>query len=92
MSGEKVGYFEEKSGKKSSMRLMSFASLIMSGIFGLITVLLERDGIQSVNGIYITFGFLLGAFAPKTIQKFAETALSSREHELTLTQQKPKQD
>ena len=29
--------------------------------------------INASNGIYITFGFLLAAFAPKALQKFAET-------------------
>jgi hypothetical protein len=68
-----VGFFEEISGNKSSMRLMSFIALISAIIFGIITV--NKSG-QNQNkddtGIYITFGFLLSAFAPKALQKFAE--------------------
>lgn len=64
------GFFQEDNGHKSSMRLMCFTSLIASIIFGLMSILLGGRGAE---GIYITFGFLLGAFAPKAVQKFAET-------------------
>lgn len=65
-----VGYFQEDNGNKSSMRLMSFTALMSSIGFGLITTL----GVGSRSeGIYITFGFLLAAFAPKALRKFAET-------------------
>ncbi len=68
---KRAGLFEEDNGKISSMRLMSFIALIAAIIFGFLTILL-KDGNAS-NGIYITFGFLLAAFAPKALQKFAET-------------------
>lgn len=70
-----VGYFEEDSGKKSSMRLMSFVALISAIVFGFLTILQPGGG----QGVYITFGFLLAAFAPKALQKFAETKVPSSE-------------
>jgi hypothetical protein len=65
--------FEEDNGNISSMRLMSFVALIAAIIFGFLTILL--NDVNSSNGIYITFGFLLAAFAPKALQKFAETKI-----------------
>ena len=66
---EDTGFFEEKPGVKSSMRLMSFLSLIAAVGMGLPTIYSDAG---SSDGLMITFGFLLGAFAPKTVQKFAE--------------------
>ncbi|MBC2696305.1 MAG: hypothetical protein HF982_13725 [Desulfobacteraceae bacterium] len=63
--------FEEDNGNVSSIRLMSLIALIAAIIFGFLTILLEDA--NATNGIYITFGFLLSAFAPKALQKFAET-------------------
>ena len=63
-------FFQDGNGNKSSMRLMSFIALIAGIIFGLITTL---SGCTGPEGIYITFGFLLAAFVPNAIQKFAET-------------------
>jgi len=69
---DKTGFFEEKNGVKSSMRLMSFISLIAAmGLAGLTIYTNNQDG------IILTFGFLLGAFAPKAVQKFAEQKVSS---------------
>tara|TARA_Y100000294_G_scaffold115951_1_gene107509 strand:- start:213 stop:515 length:303 start_codon:yes stop_codon:yes gene_type:complete len=67
-----VGFFQEDSGNKSSIRLMSFVALLASIIFALITMLHKDAGVE---GIYIVFGFLLAAFAPKALQKFAETKI-----------------
>jgi len=69
--GKRAEIFEEDNGNISSMRLMSFVALIAAIIFGFLTILLKD--VNSSNGIYITFGFLLAAFAPKALQKFAET-------------------
>ena len=68
----KVGFFHEDNGNRSSMRLMGFSAFIASFIFGLITIVYGDAGSE---GIYITFGFLLSAFAPKALQKFAETSI-----------------
>lgn len=71
--------FRDKSGKLSSMRIMSWVAIAMA-------VFISVRGM--FNGIYVTtnivaadnFKFLLsawlaGAFAPKAIQKFAEREL-----------------
>jgi hypothetical protein len=66
---EPSGFFQEDNGTYSSMRLMCFVGLLAAITFGLLTILGKSD---NGNGIYITFGFLLSAFAPKAVQKFAE--------------------
>ena len=76
--GQMCGVVSEHTGKSSSMRLMSFVALLAAIMFGLLTVLHAGDhGVSSDNtdGIYITFGFLIAAFAPKAVQKFAEIKL-----------------
>jgi len=60
-------FFQEDNGNKSSMRLMCFVALIASIIFGVLTIYTGNK-----DGIIITFGFLIGCFAPKAVQKFAE--------------------
>ncbi len=68
---KKTGLLEDHQGNPSSMRAMSFISLFASIAFGLITIL-HPAAAQNVNGIYITISFLIAAFAPKALQKFAE--------------------
>ena len=65
------GFLEETAGKKSAMRAMSFIALIASIAFGALTV--TGNGSTNMEGVYITFGFLLAAFAPKALQKYAES-------------------
>jgi len=62
-------------GQTSSMRVMCFCSLIVSTIFGYITLTTP-----TTDGVALTVAFLVGAFAPKAVQKFAEekTPISSR--------------
>jgi len=69
---EKVGYLEDDQGNPSSMRMMSAIALLASLIFGLLTIL-HPVASEGVNGLYITISFLLAAFAPKALQKFAES-------------------
>lgn len=69
------GFFQEDNGTHSLMRVMCFVSLLAAIAFGTLTILLSASGKSAdagTNGIYITFGFLIGAFAPKAVQKFAE--------------------
>lgn len=66
------GFLEEEPGRKSSMRAMSFVALFASIMFGVISLLFSSSDAQQ-TGIFLTFGFLLAAFAPKALQKFAET-------------------
>lgn len=67
----KPGYLEDDQGNPSSMRLMSVLALIASIVFGLLTIL-HPVASKGINGLYITIAFLLAAFAPKALQKFAE--------------------
>lgn len=69
MKTNKVGYFEESPGNKSSMRMNSFIALIAAillSFFALATKQLD------VNVLGLITVFLVGAFAPKAVQKFAE--------------------
>ncbi|MGB8691338.1 MAG: hypothetical protein WCD53_29005 [Microcoleus sp.] len=61
--------FQEDHGKYSTMRAMSFIALIAAIVFGAMTM----TGKDS-EGKYITTAFLVAAFAPKAVQKFAERA------------------
>lgn len=61
--------FQEDNGKYSTMRAMSFIALIAAIVFGAMTMT-SNDS----EGKYITTAFLVSAFAPKAVQKFAERA------------------
>ena len=52
------------------MRLMSMVALVAAIMFGLITLL--HSSANDENGLYLTAAFLVAAFAPKALQKFAE--------------------
>ena len=67
----KPGFLEDDRGNPSSMRLMSIIALIGSIVFGLVSIL-HPVANKGANGLYITMAFLLAAFAPKALQKFAE--------------------
>lgn len=66
----KTSYFTEDNGNKSWMRAMCFVSLLTAIACAILTLLV--DSANSANGIYLTLLFLVGAFAPKAVQKFAE--------------------
>lgn len=66
-------FFKEDNGNLSSMRLMCFISLLASMLFGVLTIYTKNT-----DGIIITFGFLIGAFAPKAVQKFAEQKVDAQ--------------
>ncbi|MCP9933556.1 hypothetical protein KBZ08_06475 [Cyanobium sp. Candia 9D4] len=90
-AGPTTGFLEESPGNRSSMRLMCLLALLASIAFGSITMLrsapmVSRDaaGQDSLTypprddtGIIVTFAFLLAAFAPKVVQKFAEQRLGA---------------
>ncbi len=69
---QSTNYLEDHQGNPSSMRLMSVIALLASIAFGLITILYETNTVNS-NGLFITSAFLIAAFAPKALQKFAES-------------------
>lgn len=67
---KEVGFMDDDSGNKSSMRLMCFISLLAAIGFGAVTLL--NKATDGGIGVYITLSFLLGAFAPKAVQKVME--------------------
>lgn len=62
-----AGMFQDNEGNSSSIRMMSFVSLLASIAFGLLTIYESNQ-----DGLILTAMFLTGAFAPKVVQKFAE--------------------
>lgn len=70
------GFMQDDAGNNSAMRLMSFVSLLAAISFGMIAILADVN--DSTDGVMIVFGFLIGAFAPKAVQKFAETKVPGR--------------
>ena len=58
--------------KVSSMRCMSVMSLITAIVFGYIVLTSEAP---TQDGPMLVIAFLVGAFAPKAVQKFAEKQL-----------------
>ncbi len=73
----KSNFLEEDSGSRSSMRLMCMISLGASIMFGFLTLfpVLSLPGGAAPDrniGLIITGLFLVGAFAPKAVQKLAE--------------------
>lgn len=65
------GFLDDHQGNASSMRLMSFTALLAAIAFGVIT-LYKFQSAPSADGLYLTTAFLIAAFAPKALQKFAE--------------------
>lgn len=79
---QKAGYTTDHMGKPSMMRAMCAVALATSIVFGLIILIrpILEDGVTSdfgFNGIYLTTAFLVAAFAPKAVQKFAEAQFPS---------------
>jgi hypothetical protein len=88
-AGPTTGFLEESPGNRSAMRLMCLLALFASIAFGAITMMrrapmVGRDagGQETITypprddtGMTLTFAFLLAAFAPKVLQKFAEQRL-----------------
>ena len=67
MSENKVRYFTDSKGNPSIMRVNCHFALWMSFLSGGVTLYVNH-----LNGVWITAMFLVGAFAPKAVQKFAE--------------------
>lgn len=62
-------YMKDESGKPSSMRLMSMVSLLVAAGLAVIEVF-EWGSAESKTELVLYF--LIAAFAPKAVQKFAE--------------------
>lgn len=71
-----VGFLQEDPHANSSMRLMCFISLFAAIGFGTITILGKAT--DGSTGLFMTMGFLLGAFAPKALQKVMEDNLPKK--------------
>lgn len=65
-------YLEDDNGNKSAMRAMSILSLVAAIVFAWLVV--TGSGNDS-DGLKIVYAFLVAAFAPKVVQKFAEVKL-----------------
>ena len=61
-------FFTDDNGSPSSMRLMSFVSLIISGFLAFMITM----GWGAHQNTELVLYFLVAAFAPKVVQKFAE--------------------
>ncbi len=57
--------------------MMSVIALVASIVFGFITIM-HKAAREGENGLYITIAFLIAAFAPKALQKFAELKFPSK--------------
>jgi hypothetical protein len=72
----RIGFMQDDQGHQSSMRLMCMMALLSAIVFGALSILAAVGVIGAssagADAITITFGFLVAAFAPKAIQKFAE--------------------
>ena len=77
MENKKHGFLQDDNGNNSSMRLMSIISLLAAILFGYLTLKISLNITSNSDiGLYLTFGFLLAAFAPKAAQKLIENKFS----------------
>lgn len=82
-------FFTEDNGNLSTVRLMSFISLLMAlaitasiltKFFGITSPELAAAFSSTITSIiYILLIWIVGAFAPKVIQKFAEAKISGKD-------------
>lgn len=72
MPKSRRGVLDDHSGKPSLTRRMSVASFVMAIVIAFIVLISEGpESIRSPD-VYIFSVFVLGAFAPKVVQRFAE--------------------
>ena len=67
--GNAKSWFSDNQGNPSSMRLMSFLALLIAGGLAAIEVFGWGSGGSKTE---LVLYFLVAAFAPKSVQKFAE--------------------
>lgn len=65
-----TGFMQDDQGNNSTMRAMSIVALIASLATGAYVVI--TNPADSTTGLYVFTAYLLGAFVPKAVQKFAE--------------------
>ena len=69
MSDSGKGYLTDDTGNPSSMRLMSMLALVVAAVLAGVEVLGWGSGESKTE---LVLYFLVAAFAPKAVQKFAE--------------------
>lgn len=62
-------FLEESRGNRSMMRLMSLIAVISASVFTFIII--TSEGATRLE-VYLVVAFLVGGFAPKVFQKYAE--------------------
>jgi len=73
---EKIGFFEETEGVKSSTRLNSFMLLLFLMGFDIMLAQTPTFALD-YNFIFFNFVGLLGVFTPKYLHKLAESKLGT---------------
>lgn len=68
----KAAYLQDDNGNHSMLRMMSLVCLIIAIVIGFILIAKSPEMKDPFVGIYVFTAFLIAAFAPKVIQKFAE--------------------
>lgn len=76
----KIGFFEEAPGHKSSMRMFSFLLLMFFIVFNIVYVTKTTCQLDFNFIFYMTI-VLIGVFAPKYLQKLAELKLGTLNQE-----------
>ena len=71
----KMKMLSNPSGKPSAMRFLSVASFVVAALLAVAGTLALRGA--EVNGEIILY-FLIAAFAPKTVQSFAENQIEKK--------------
>lgn len=74
----KTGFFEEQPDVKSSMRLNSFVALCAAIALAGFSISTKQ---VDANTIALISVFVVGAFAPKAVQKFAEQKNGGKQNE-----------
>lgn len=82
----KVGFFEETAGSQSMMRLLSFLSFFVA-VFISIYSIMTKQVIDMQTMTFFGF-FMVAAFVPKAVQKFAESSDVVRSSKTTETETK----
>jgi len=70
---KKIGFFEEKENERSMMRLLSFLSFFVAVYIAIYAIMTKQPGVTIDVQTMTFFGFfMVAAFVPKAVQKFAE--------------------
>lgn len=71
-----TNFFTEQNGKPSSVRLMSFMSLVTAITLSLLTLLYTDESAKD-DGLLLVYAFLTSATAPKVLQRNIESKNNS---------------